>query len=112
MRLVSRKGSCLHALRVRVKNSSPIFQYCERHELPKSARFETSVYTEAGAMIVARCWQKRITYLWTYWGEGAAHESAEDIDKEWIVAPELTALLPQLPARGRDRVQRILAMCV
>jgi hypothetical protein len=59
------KGTTYVAFQGAVRKNSPSEQWCIQYNLPKSARFEISLYGESGAHTMANAWCHRLNFLFS-----------------------------------------------
>ena len=84
-------------------------EFLEVQGLPKSARFDVSLYTAPGAALLARTWCDKCQYWYDIAtaNENHCHEFTEVETKSWEEPQGLTDLALLLQGRALQRWQRL-----
>eukprot|EP00971_Amphidinium_carterae_P329440 6461886-Amphidinium_carterae.4 len=111
-RLLAKKGDTIHATLITVKKETPMYDFVHKMGLPKSGRFETSVYTEEGAGALTRLFTSRLVFLYELYTE---HGSASKAFvpghlSKWKEPLELAELRAKWPKRAIGRCDRLCSM--
>ena len=111
-RLVARKGPHVHGVLASIRAGCPLEGWAIRVGMSKSARFEISVYSEAGASALAHAWCDRMTFLYDLWCRRA--DDAWPYDDDALAAyqpPEaLQGFLQQWSSRQCKRAREVMSL--
>ena len=106
-------GAWLHAHRGRAYDAfkgearaAAAKKWCVSHGLAQSARYDVTVYGEAGASVLSLAWVHRVQFLYSCFAEGG---EGPDVDYRRAVLeayrepPDFTALAAGLTGRAQQR---------
>eukprot|EP00971_Amphidinium_carterae_P348086 6490312-Amphidinium_carterae.1 len=111
-RLLAKKGDNIHATLITVKKETPMYAFVQKMGLPKSGRFESSVYTEQGAGALTRVFASRLVFLFELLEEHGSASKAfrpEQLSK-WKEPDELAEFRLKWPKRAVARCDRLCSM--
>eukprot|EP00971_Amphidinium_carterae_P309733 6155185-Amphidinium_carterae.1 len=111
-RLLAKKGDTIHATLITVKKDTPMYEFVHKLGLPKSGRFETSVYTEEGAAALTKLFTARLMFLFGLLqehGTVSAAFQAEHLSK-WTEPPGIASFREQWSKRALARCDKLNRM--
>ena len=111
-RLVGKKGPTVHGALASLRSGVPIEEFASRVGLKKSARFECSVYTQEGALVLARAWCDRMQFLHDLWCRraGESWPYTADALSEYKPPDELSQLMETWSDRQCKRARQVMSM--
>ena len=101
------KGTTYVAFKGAVRQGSTSEHWCLQYNMPKSARFEISLYGEGGAYIMANAWCHRLNFLCSLYAEcqGTGFKYHANCMADYKEPPEFVVFAEAAPKAQLNRVR-------
>eukprot|EP00971_Amphidinium_carterae_P327501 6458906-Amphidinium_carterae.1 len=105
-----RVGRDVYGWRVSARDNTVVHDFLSAFSLNLSASFEYSVYSQSGSSTMTTIWATRVAHLTEHWLHAGRPPVFPGESLPPFSCAELLSSLPQLPPRGRNRLNAILEL--